>query len=139
MVTMNAIYQGEKHVYLTHGPSRSVLETDAPKDNNGRGESFSPTDLVASGLAACAMTVMAIRAEKLGIELKGMSASVNKVMAENPRRIARLPLTIRMPAGLIATPAIREELESVARSCPVAQSLSPAIEVPMTFDYIQSE
>jgi uncharacterized OsmC-like protein len=79
------------------------------------------------------MTVMAIRAEKLGIELKGMSASVNKEMAENPRRIARLPLTIQMPAGLTTTPDIREELESVGRGCPVAQSLSPAIEVPMTF------
>ncbi len=81
MVEINLSYQGEKHCELTHGPSQTVIETDAPKDNQGRGESFSPTDLVAAGLGSCVLTIMAMKAEKDGHKFVGARARVEKHMS----------------------------------------------------------
>lgn len=133
MVEMTAIYTGEKHCELRHGPSDSSLETDAPRDNQGRGERFSPTDLMGAALASCVLTTMAIKGEKEGLILKGASARVEKHMHPAPRRIASLPLTVTMPAGL--KPTDRVLLEAVARGCPVALSLSPEVEIKMDFIY----
>jgi putative redox protein len=131
MVKVEAVYTGQKHTRITHGPSQSVIETDAPKDNNGKGETFSPTDLTAAALGSCLLTVMAIRAEQEGIDMNGARAEVVKEMTSNPRRVAKLIVKVTMPAGIPLS--AREGLEETARGCPVARSLSAALEAPMTF------
>jgi putative redox protein len=133
MVIVTATYQGEKHCEVHHGPSGSTIETDAPVDNNGRGERFSPTDLVASALGTCALTVMSIVAERDGVSLKGATARVEKHMVQNPRRIGRLPVTITMPAGIPHD--YRKKLENTAHTCPVHKSLSAEIDSPIEFIY----
>lgn len=133
MVEMSAVYLGDKHCELTHGPSKSKIETDAPKDNNGRGENFSPTDLVGAALASCILTTMGIMAEKDGLSIKGASARVTKEMQLNPRQIAKLPVTVEMPKGLSVTD--RKRLEAAAYTCPVHRSLSPDVQAPISFHY----
>ena len=133
MVNMSVVYKGEKHCELTHGPSGSKIETDAPKDNQGLGAAFSPTDLVGAALASCILTTMAIMAERDGIDLKGATAQVSKEMTSNPRRIAQLPVEIKMPKYL--KPEDRKRLEAAAHSCPVHHSLHPDIQAPITFIY----
>ncbi len=133
MVEMLAVYTGEKHCELRHAPSNSVIETDAPRDNQGRGERFSPTDLMGAALASCVLTTMAIVGEREGLVVKGASARVIKEMQPSPRKVARLPLEVTMPNGL--KPAARSLLEEAARTCPVARSLNPDIEIPMRFVY----
>ncbi len=132
-IEMNAVYEGDKHCGLTHGPSGSTIETDAPKDNNGRGEKFSPTDLVGAAVASCVLTTMAIMAEKEGLSIKGATAKVVKEMNPNPRRIASLPVEVRMPKGLSAKD--RTRLEASAHACPVHRSLHPDVQSPITFFY----
>lgn len=134
MVMMDIAYQGEKHCLLTHRPSASKIETDAPKDNQGRGERFSPTDLLGAALGSCILTTMAIIAEREGIPLQGaMNAQVEKIMANNPRRIETLRLQMTLPASLSAEH--RKRMEEIARTCPVHRSLHPDIQLPMTFEY----
>jgi uncharacterized OsmC-like protein len=133
MVEMTALYVGEKHCELTHGPSGSGLETDAPKDNHGRGERFSPTDLMGASLASCALTTMAIMAEKDGVDLKGASAKVAKIMNPDPRRIAQLPVEIVMPKGIPLD--YRAKLQARADSCPVKLSLNPEIAAQIKIIY----
>lgn len=134
MIKIETVYQGDKHSRITHGPSGAILETDAPKDNNGRGESFSPTDLVAAALGSCMLTVMAISAEKDGIDMRGARSSVIKNMAANPRRISNLTVEVEMPATVPAS--AREKLEVIARTCPVAKSLSENLEQPIVFKWL---
>src|SRR5436309_13566194 len=101
MVKISIDYLGDLHCVATHGPSGAVLETDAPKDNEGRGESFSPTDLVATALGSCMLTVMGIVARRHGWPLEGARAKVEKHMVSEPvRRIGKLPVRIDMPARL---------------------------------------
>jgi putative redox protein len=133
MVTMKALYQGQKHCLLTHGPSNSTIETDAPKDNQGKGERFSPTDLVGAALASCVLTTMAIVAERDSLNLDGASAEVEKHMVADPRRIGALPLKVTLPRAL--NPEQRQKLESVARHCPVHQSLHPELKIEIVFIY----
>lgn len=128
MVEIKIDYAGELHCSAVHGPSGRVLETDAPLDNNGRGESFSPTDLVATALGACMATVMGIVARRKEIDLAGLRIAVRKHMStDTPRRISRLELEIDMP--LAASHPERRMLESSANGCPVHHSLHPEIEV----------
>lgn len=134
MVKIQAVYQGEKHTRLTHGPSGAVLETDAPKDNNGRGEAFSPTDLVAAGLGSCMLTVMAISAERDGINMTGATAQVVKEMTNSPRRIAKLTVDIEMPATIPVS--ARAKLVEIAETCPVARSLLSELEIALTFRWL---
>lgn len=134
MVTITGEYEGDLHCRAIHGPSGQVLATDAPKDNQGKGEAFSPTDLTATSLAVCMSTVMAIEARKHGVELRGMRFQVTKEMsADAPRRIGRLVTQFWMPISQDALPA--GLLERVATTCPVHQSLHPAIEKPVTFHW----
>ncbi len=110
------------------------MTTDAPADNMGRGESFSPTDLMATALGTCILTTMGIVAQRHGIDMTGARATVEKHMsAEPPRRIARLPVTISMPAGI--PPEHRSRLENAAHACPVHRSLHPDIEAPIVFHW----
>ena len=129
MVRMTTNYQGQLRCELVHGPSGTSIRTDAPIDNHGRGEAFSPTDLVGAALASCVLTTMAIMAERDGISLAGATASVTKVMNPSPRRIARLPVEVRMPASVPIE--YRKKLEAAARSCPVHRSLHPDVEAPI--------
>jgi putative redox protein len=128
MVTIQLSYQGGLRCSATHLPSGNILTTDAPVDNNGKGESFSPTDLLATGLGACMATVMGIVAERKQIPLDGLSVEVRKHMStDTPRRISKLEVDIHMP--LPADHPERALLESAARGCPVHHSLHPDIEI----------
>ncbi|HTL70185.1 MAG TPA: OsmC family protein [Candidatus Eisenbacteria bacterium] len=133
MVRIDLVYEGNLRCRLTHGPSGRALETDAPKDNQGKGESFSPTDLLASALGSCMMTVMGIYARKHGLPLDGSTLEITKEMAADPRRVSRLTLNFRMAAGIGVSH--RAALEKAALTCPVALSLHPGVETPARFDY----
>jgi len=137
-VEMNIEYQGQLRCRAQHGPSGVTLFTDAPVDNHGRGESFSPTDLVATALGACLLTIMGIVADRNGLDIAGTKVHVSKEMIQTPvRRIGRLPVTITFGAEQAArlSETDRAKLENAARHCPVHQSLHPDIEMPMTFVY----
>ena len=98
MVNISIRYDGDLHCSATHGPSQSKLATDAPTDNKGKGESFSPTDLVATALGTCITTTMGIKADSLGVDLRGMTVSVKKEMSkDSPRRIVGLPSEVHIP------------------------------------------
>jgi putative redox protein len=134
MVAIQVEYQGDLHCRALHGPSGSDLSTDAPRDNQGRGESFSPTDLVATALGACMLTVMGILARTLSLDISGTTAAVEKEMtAAPPRRIQRLTVKIHVPQA--QSPENREKLERAAQTCPVFRSLHPDIEVPVEFSW----
>ena len=134
MVKIKVEYEGGLHCRLTHLPSGTVLTTDAPTDYGGRSESFSPTDLVASALGSCMMTIMGIYAKKHGISLEGSQVDVTKEMLQAPeRRIGKLSLDFRMCAGL--SKDRRVALEASAFSCPVHKSLRSDIEMPIRFHY----
>lgn len=134
MVKVTGEYQGDLHCTATHGPSGNILTTDAPKDNQGRGEAFSPTDLVATALATCVATTMAIAARKHGVELNGLRYEVTKEMsADAPRRIVRLATTVWVP--LAKTEPLASVLEHAANHCPVHQSLHPQVEKPVTIHW----
>ena len=136
MVEQRVQYQGELHCEARHGPSGRTLETDAPTDNMGKGESFSPTDLVGTALGTCALTTMGLLAHRKGWNVAGMDLRLEKHMTrELPRRVERLVVEISVPPAVSAAldDEARRELERVARSCPVALSLSPAIDLAMTF------
>lgn len=134
MVKSLAIYLGEKHCELTHEPSGARIETDAPKDNAGRGAAFSPTDLVGAALSSCILTTIAIVAERDGVQLTGAKAEVEKEMSANPRRIARLSVRVSLPSALESE--YRKKLEHVAHTCPVHRSLHPDVQLPITFEYV---
>ena len=119
MVEVTIQYQGQLRCSATHGPSSCVINTDAPVDNHGKGESFSPTDLVATALGSCVATIMAINAEKHDIDLSGTKITVEKHMAtEGPRRIARLPVLIEVPIKIDERQ--RTAIETAASHCPVS-------------------
>ncbi len=132
MVKISGEYQGDLHCVATHEPSGASLMTDAPKDNQGRGEAFSPTDLVATALATCIATTMALVARKHGVELKGLRYEVTKEMsADLPRRIVRLATTVWLPVP--RTEEMARLLENAAHRCPVHQSLRPELDTPIVF------
>ena len=134
MVKSTGTYQGELNCQLTHGPSGQLVETDAPKDNHGRGLAFSPTDLTATSLASCIMTILGIQAKGLGLDFRGLRVDVEKHMTtEPPRRIAKLEATIHMPAGIAAD--LRDRLVRAANACPVKQSLHPDVEIALTWNW----
>ena len=132
MVAITMIYEGDLHCRVQHGPSSATLATDAPKDNHGLGESFSATDLVASALGSCILTIMAIAANRLGIGLEGTTAHVEKTMVNAPtRRIGQLAVRINIPHSI--DPEAQTKLERAAKACPVHKSLHPDVKVPMEF------
>lgn len=134
MVEIKLSYEGELHCSAIHTPSGNALVTDAPVDNNGRGQAFSPTDLVATALGSCMATVIGIVAGRKNIAVEGMTVVVRKGMSDDtPRRISRLELDIVMP--LPADHPDREVLESAARGCPVHHSIHPDIEVVMNWEW----
>ena len=134
MVEIEIVYEGALRTTARHNTSGATLSTDAPVDNEGMGERFSPTDLVAAALGTCMLTVMGIVSRRKGLALEGARVRVEKHMVADPvRRIGRLDVTFEMPPGLSA--GDRQLLENAARTCPVHQSLHPGIEIPLSFRY----
>jgi putative redox protein len=133
MVEISISYEGELRTRATHGPSQSTLETDAPKDNEGRGEAFSPTDLLATALGSCMLTVMGIFARRKGWPIEGARARVEKHMVAQPvRRVGRLVVEFDMPK---VPEEARPQLERAAHTCPVHQSLHPDVELDIRFHW----
>lgn len=129
-------YDGHTRTTAIHGPSQYAIQTVAPTDNGGDGSTFSPSDLVATGLGTCIVTIMAMAAAKHGHDLTGITARVEKHMsADPPRRIVALPTTVTIPSAVAATVPTdrRPALESAGRHCPVAATLEPAIDAPIAF------
>jgi putative redox protein len=127
-------YLGELRTKATHLKSGNAVTTDAPTDNNGKGEAFSPTDLVSSALSSCMMTIMGMLAEREGIDLTGMRSEVIKVMSANPRKIAEIKINFSHP-NLVATEVQKQKLKNAARTCPVALSLSENLIQTISFDF----
>lgn len=133
-VTVEVEYEGDLHCAATHGPSGHVLRTDAPVDNRGKGEAYSPTDLVGTAMGTCMLTIMGIAALDRGLDLAGARVTVTKEMGAEPRRhIARLTLRFVLPARFSARE--RQVLERAAHTCPVAASMGPLTEVVTEFEY----
>ena len=134
MVKISIVYEGQLHCNLTHEPSGTVISTDAPKDNMGRGEAFSPTDLVAAALGSCMLTIMGIEASKYNIDLTGTKVDVTKEMITSPvRRIGSISVTLHMVPGIPQDKRVM--LEAAAHSCPVHKSLHPDVQTPIQFIY----
>lgn len=132
-MTSKVIYQGNLRTESEHLQSGSKMITDAPVDNHGKGEAFSPTDTVANAAATCMLTVMGIKAENLQIDMKGTTAEVTKTMASDPRRISRIEVKVRFPDNY--GEKNNKILENTARNCPVIQSLNPNIELDLSFHF----
>ncbi len=135
MVEISVRYAGSKKCELEH-PEGATLRTDAPKDIGGEASAFSPTDLVAAGLASCILTTMAMFAERNGLDLTGATAKVEKHMTTPPaaRRIGKLPVVVTLPSSVPAE--WRERLERVGHTCPVHASLHAEVEAPIEYRYV---
>lgn len=131
-MTSKAIYLGELRVESTHLQSGQVILSDAPTDNNGKGEAFSPTDLVATALATCLLTIMGIVAARHEWDIVGATAAITKTMASNPRRISKIEIVVHL-AQKDLTEGNKKLLENAALTCPVGQSLHPDLEQDIQF------
>ncbi len=135
MVEIDLRYEGDLRTTARHAPSGAVLETDAPKDNMGKGEAFSPTDLLATSLGACMLTIMGIIAKREQIDLVGTTVKVAKEMtATPPRRVASLTVTFVVPVALDDTQ--KQKLINAAHTCPVHRSLHPDVKVITDFQWV---
>lgn len=127
-------YQGNLRTQAKHLKSGNVFVTDAPTDNNGKGEAFSPTDLVSAALSSCMMTIMGMVAEREEIDLKGLRSEVVKIMTANPRKIGEIQITFYHPT-LKATDIQKQKLKTAALTCPVALSLSDSVKQTVVFNF----
>lgn len=132
---MKTVYLGGLRSEVEHLQSGTKLVTDAPLDNHGKGESFSPTDLFASSLGCCMLTIMGISAESYGFNIEGTTIETEKIMGTNPRRVVEIKLDIHFPKGANYTDQQKRLIEAAARTCPVANSLNPEIKKTITFNY----
>lgn len=132
-MTSKVEYKGQLRTSAVHLQSNSTIITDAPIDNHGKGEAFSPTDLVATALASCLMTIMGIKAESMDIDLTDTSASIKKHMSITPRRISEVEVVVNMNKNY--DDKTRKLLEAAALTCPVAQSLHPELKQSISFVY----
>jgi uncharacterized OsmC-like protein len=134
-MTSTVIYEGDLHSVARHLQSGTEIETDAPVDNQGKGERFSPTDLVATALGACMATTMGIKARDMKVDLRDMKLSILKIMKPDPRRIAGVNVVFDFPTTLQVDNKQREILERTAHTCPVMQSIHPDMEVKIEFNW----
>ena len=132
-MTASILYDGDLRCIATHIQSNTAIETDAPTDNRGKGERFSPTDLVCTALATCMVTTMAMKASDMGIDLKGTTVMVTKHMLSEPRRIGKIDVVLTFNNPNILTEKDRTILERVGNNCPVVKSLHPDVEVNMVY------
>lgn len=136
-MTASIVYTGNLRCSCTHEQSGTIIETDAPTDNRGKGERFSPTDTVCVALATCVITTMALKAGDMGIELAGTSIAVKKHMLSDPRRIGRIDITLSFPATLEIDEKDKLILQRTGDTCPVARSLHPDLEVHIVYQWAQ--
>lgn len=134
-MTSTVIYEGDLRTVATHLQSGTVIRTDAPVDNQGKGESFSPTDLVATALGSCMFTIMGQKARDLNIDIRGTRIDIQKIMKPDPRRIGGINLTFHFPKDLILTEKQQIILERAANTCPVIYSINPEIEIKIEFGW----
>ena len=134
-MTSTVIYEGDLRTVATHLQSGTTIETDAPTDNQGKGERFSPTDLVATALGACMATTMGIKARDLQVDLQGMKLSIRKIMKPDPRRIAGIDVVFDFPSTLQIDEKQKLILERTAHTCPVVYSLHPDLEIKIEFHW----
>jgi putative redox protein len=135
-VEMDIEYEGQLHCRATHGLSGQTLSTDAPLDNGGKGEAFSPTDLVGVALGTCVLTLMGIAAQRQNLDITGTRVHAVKEMAATPlRRVGSITMTVTLPKGSAYSEADRKRLEHAARTCPVKESLHPDVNIEMKFVY----
>lgn len=132
-MTSQIIYKGGLRTSAIHLQSSTEIETDAPSDNQGKGERFSPTDLLATALGTCMITTMAIKANTMNIVLDGARVDVTKIMVSDPRRIGKIIAHLYMPDHLNLDEKQKTILENTARTCPVERSLHPDVELDMAF------
>ena len=135
MTKMKTTYVGNLHCEAVHLDSGARIMTSAPKDNNGEGDCFSPTDLFATSLGCCMLTIMGIAARTHGFSIDGTTVTTEKVMAANPRRVAELHLEINFPKGNNYTAKEKAIIENAAKTCPVGNSLHPDIKEVISFNY----
>jgi uncharacterized OsmC-like protein len=134
-MTATIVYEGELRCTCTHIQSGSIIETDAPTDNHGKGERFSPTDTVCIALGTCIITTMGIKAQSMGLELKGSKLNVSKHMVANPRRIGKIEVTLEIPGNGISEND-RILLQRVGDMCPVKASLLPDLETVISYHWV---
>ncbi|MFN8310729.1 MAG: OsmC family protein [Chitinophagales bacterium] len=134
-MTATVLYQGGLRTQCTHIESGAEIYTDAPKDNQGNGEAFSPTDLVATALGSCMLSIMGIKARQMEISIEGAVVSITKIMAADPRRIKEVKAEITMPANNFSDKD-RVVLERAALTCPVALSLHPDISQTISWNWL---
>ena len=134
-MTASVVYEGHLRCKATHNQSGTSIETDAPTDNRGKGERFSPTDMVCVALGTCAITTMGIKAQDMEIDLAGTTLDIQKHMVSDPRRIGKIDVTIRFPKTLNLSEKDRTILERVGNTCPVYKSLSPEMEVDLKYEW----
>ncbi len=132
-MTSRISYEGKLRTVATHLQSNSIIETDAPVDNQGNGERFSPTDLVATALASCMLTIMGIKARDMQLPLEGTTVDITKVMIANPRRIGEIKVVINFGGQLQADEKQRQIFERAAMTCPVFESLHPEMKKDVQF------
>lgn len=135
MATAETTYLGNLRTEITHIQSQTKIITDAPTDNQGRGEAFSPTDLLAVSLASCMLTIMGIAANTHGITLGKIDASTTKIMQANPRKVSEIHVTFNFPKGIIYSDREKILLQKAAESCPVHLSLHPSIRKEIIFNW----
>jgi len=133
-MTATIHYEGNLRCNAQHLQSGTTMETDAPTDNRGKGERFSPTDLVCTALATCMATTMAIKANELNIELKGLTVDVKKNMESNPRRISKIDVKVVFPPSLVMDEKNRIILQRIGDTCPVVKSLHP--DLVLNIEYV---
>ena len=135
MTTAKVTYQGDLRTQSIHLQSNNQIITDAPTDNHGKGEAFSPTDLLASSLASCMLTIMGIKADSMALDISGTTAEVTKVMTTEPRRVSEVHLEIQFQQSFDAR--TQKVLEQAALTCPVAKSIHPDIQQVVKFHYAE--
>ncbi|KIC93833.1 OsmC family protein [Flavihumibacter solisilvae] len=134
-MTASVVYEGQLRCKATHNQSGTVVETDAPTDNRGRGERFSPTDMVCVALGTCAITTMGIKAQDMDIDLAGATIDIQKHMVSDPRRIGKIDVILRFPKTLNLSEKDQTILERIGNNCPVFKSLSPDTEVSIVYEW----
>jgi uncharacterized OsmC-like protein len=134
-MTATVVYKGDLRCECTHLQSGTVIETDAPTDNRGKGEKFSPTDTLCVALATCIITTMALKANDMQINLKDTSMDITKHMLSEPRRIGKIDVIIHIPAGTAPDEKDRTILQRVGDNCPVAKSLHPDLQVNIQYHW----
>lgn len=134
-MTASIVYHGELRTEATHLQSKTVIETDAPIDNQGKGERFSPTDLLATSLGSCMLSIMGIKARDMNIDLRGVTIDIKKHMKADPRRVSGVDVTFQFPATIVLDEKERTILKNAALTCPVAKSLHTDVEQNVVFNW----